>query len=80
MKDKWTMYFEIYQSPRAGALSGIMAGASALAPRQWRWRLRAGNNQIIASGEGYNNRADCQHAVDLLKQTTVVTPVHALAI
>ena len=35
---------------------------------QWRWRLIADNNRIIASsGEGYHNEADCRHAIDLVK-------------
>lgn len=35
---------------------------------QWRWRLRAGNNRIIAeSGESYWNEADCDHAINLVK-------------
>lgn len=34
----------------------------------WRWRLRAGNNRIIAnSGEGYFNKADCLAAINLVK-------------
>lgn len=34
----------------------------------WRWRLRAANNKIIAnSGEGYWNKADCIHAIGLVK-------------
>lgn len=36
---------------------------------EWRWRLRAGNNEIVASGEGYQNRADCVRAVNLLMDT-----------
>jgi uncharacterized protein YegP (UPF0339 family) len=35
---------------------------------QWRWRLRAGNNRIIAnSGESYWNKADCLSAIQLVK-------------
>src|SRR5919205_816059 len=35
---------------------------------EWRWNLRASNNQIIAdSGEGYHNRQDCLHAIELVK-------------
>jgi uncharacterized protein len=35
---------------------------------QWRWRLVAANNRIIAnSGEGYWNKADCLAAIDLVK-------------
>lgn len=44
--------------------------------RQWRWRLRAGNGKIIAhGGEGYANEADCMHAVTLVMETTLDTPV-----
>jgi len=35
---------------------------------EWRWNLRASNNRIIAdSGEGYQHRQDCLHAVELVK-------------
>jgi uncharacterized protein len=35
---------------------------------QWRWRLAAGNNRVIAdSGEAYHNKADCRAAIDLVK-------------
>ena len=37
---------------------------------EWRWRLRAANNKIIAvSGEGYVNKSDCRHAINLVKQS-----------
>lgn len=43
---------------------------------QWRWRLKASNGEIIASGEAYRNRQDCVDAVNLVmstnKQTTFV--------
>lgn len=43
---------------------------------QWRWRLVAGNNQIVAtSGEGYVNKADAVHGIDLVKGTSASTPV-----
>lgn len=35
---------------------------------EWRWRLRADNGEIIAdSAEGYVNKSDCKHGVDLVK-------------
>jgi uncharacterized protein YegP (UPF0339 family) len=35
---------------------------------QYRWRLVAANNRRIAdSGEGYNNKADCLAAINLVK-------------
>lgn len=37
-------------------------------PQEFRWRLRANNGEIIAdSGEGYNDRDDCEHGIDLVK-------------
>ena len=67
------MYFEIYKES-TGIGAGLLAGVKAPG-QQWRWRLRAGNNEIIANGEGYNNRQDCLHAVNLLKSTDATTPV-----
>jgi uncharacterized protein YegP (UPF0339 family) len=38
--------------------------------RQWRWTLYAANNRKIAnSGEGYNNKADCVAAINLVANT-----------
>lgn len=38
---------------------------------QWRWRLVAANQRIIAnSGEGYFNKADCIHAINLVAGST----------
>ena len=36
---------------------------------EWRWRLRSDNNvDIIAvPGEGYVNKSDCLHGIDLVK-------------
>ncbi|MCH7998059.1 MAG: DUF1508 domain-containing protein [Chloroflexi bacterium] len=35
---------------------------------EYRWRLRADNNKIIAdSAEGYKAKSDCKHAIDLVK-------------
>ena len=37
---------------------------------EWRWRLRAANHEIIAtSGEGYKNKADCLHGIELVKDS-----------
>jgi uncharacterized protein len=34
---------------------------------QWRWRFKANNHEIIASGESYYNKSDCLAAVGLVK-------------
>ena len=37
---------------------------------QWRWRLVAANSEIIAvASEGYWNKADCLHAIALVKSS-----------
>jgi uncharacterized protein YegP (UPF0339 family) len=36
----------------------------------WRWRLVAGNGRIIAdSGEGYRDKQDCLHGIELVKDS-----------
>jgi uncharacterized protein YegP (UPF0339 family) len=30
---------------------------------EYRWRLRAANGEIVASGEGYTSKANCQRAI-----------------
>ena len=45
------MYFTIYQDSK----------------KEWRWNLRAGNNEIIAQGEGYKNKKDCLNCIDLVR-------------
>ena len=37
---------------------------------EWRWRLKANNGEIIASGESYKNKQDCLHAIDLVKSSS----------
>ena len=53
------MYFQVYKDTA----------------NNWRWRLRAANNETIASGEGYVNKADCLHVISLVKQSHSA-PVH----
>lgn len=37
--------------------------------KEWRWRFKAKNGRIVAdSAEGYKNRDDCYHAIDLIRQ------------
>lgn len=50
------MLFEIYR--RVG-LRGV----------RWYWRLRAANHEIIASGEGYKHRDDCEDAISLVQSS-----------
>ena len=43
---------------------------------EWRWYLQAANGRKIAdSGEGYTNKADCQHGITLVKGSAMV-PVY----
>ena len=64
------MKFEIYKSSPS-----ISSLATQSLLQQWRWRLRASNGQIIASGESYHNRTDCIHAINLVQGTSINTPI-----
>lgn len=48
---------------------------------QYRWRLLAANNRVIAdSGESYWNKSDCLAAIALVKSTNALTPVVDLTV
>ncbi len=57
------MYFELYSDVRG----------------EWRWRLKSSNGNIIADGsEGYRNKSDAEHGINLVKGTTSSTPVREI--
>jgi uncharacterized protein YegP (UPF0339 family) len=50
----------------------------------FRWRFQSNSGKILAvSGEGYNNRANCEHAIILIKreapQATMTAAVIAMS-
>ena len=45
-------YFEVYQDRR----------------KQWRWRLKAANNRIIAHGEAHTRERDAWRAVKTVRE------------
>ena len=68
---------EFYEG-RAGEIAGELGDADTRrtfqvyedAGGEWRWRLVAGNDRIVAvSGEGYRDRRDCLHGIDLVKDS-----------
>lgn len=64
------MHFEIYPQ-NSGERTSLLMG------EQWRWRLKAANNKIIAtSGESYWNKQDCLHAIDLVVGASSSTPIN----
>lgn len=65
------MHFEYYRESK-----GLIDASRSSTQGRWRWRLVAGNNETVASGEGYHNKADCLHAIDLLKDTDQFTPTN----
>jgi len=66
---------EYYESEAAGACAALGEALGAAAfhvykdnAGEWRWNLKAANGRIIAdSGEGYKDRADCLHGIELVK-------------
>ncbi|MFD0965453.1 YegP family protein [Seminibacterium arietis] len=58
------MYFEIYKDAR----------------NEFRWRLKAGNHQIIATGgEGYSSKQACQKGIEAVKKITSDTEVREIS-
>ena len=46
----------------------------------YRWRLKATNGQVIAtSGQGYKDKRDCEHAIDVIKKGAEKAKVEAAA-
>ena len=44
---------------------------------EYRWRLQAQNNEIIAdSSEGYKNKSDCTHGIQLVKTLAPTVPIN----
>ena len=64
------MKFEIYNAKPENLLRTLLTDE-----QDWRWRLRANNGEIIASGEGYTTRQNCLHAIELVINTNHQTPV-----
>jgi uncharacterized protein YegP (UPF0339 family) len=69
----------------AGVVAGGLAVPSALASargaagatfeiyedarKEYRWRLKAANGQVIAtSGQGYKAKADCRHGIEVVQK------------
>lgn len=46
-----------------------------LSNRNWYWHLKSSNNLVIAQGEGYVNKADCLHVIDIIKGHAASAPV-----
>lgn len=43
---------------------------------EYRWRLKAANGAVIAtSGEGYKNKADCEHGIKLVQGSATANVV-----
>jgi uncharacterized protein YegP (UPF0339 family) len=46
---------------------------------EYRWRLRATNNKIIAdSSEGYKEKTNCEHGVNLVKKEAPIAVIQYL--
>ena len=66
------MRFEVYERERStiALLRGRLMGGG-----DWRWRLKGEDGAIIASGDGYPTRSDCERAVMMFKQHVAAAPI-----
>lgn len=44
--------------------------------KQWYFRVKARNGEIIASSEGYRNRQDCRQTAFLLRDGLAAATIH----
>ncbi len=72
------MYFEIYKEPEVSN-RGIL-GLGHADSKEWRWRLKGNNHEIVASGESYKSKDDCLHAINLLMGTNFSTKINDLSV
>ena len=70
------MYFEIYERERSVVAS--LRGSRLMGGGDWRWRLKRENDEVIASGDGYPTRSQCERAVMMLKQEIAAAPLNFL--
>ena len=54
---------------KTGAKRGLTFEVYRDAKKEFRWRLKAANGQTIGtSGQGYRDKGDCRHAIDLIQK------------
>jgi len=41
----------------------------------WRWRLRAANKEIIATSEGYKEKAGCEDGIASVKKSAPIAKI-----
>jgi uncharacterized protein YegP (UPF0339 family) len=70
------MHFEIYERERSVVAS--LRGSRLMAGGDWRWRLKRDDDQIVASGDGYPTRSECERAVMMMKQEVAAAPIRFL--
>jgi len=43
--------------------------------REWRWRLKGANNEIIATSEGYKEKAGCEDGIASVKKNAPIAKI-----
>jgi uncharacterized protein YegP (UPF0339 family) len=66
--------------PAAVLATGLRAGATFEiyqdSRKEYRWRLKAANGQVIAtSGQGYKAKADCRHGIEVIQKEAATAKI-----
>jgi uncharacterized protein YegP (UPF0339 family) len=69
----------------AGLASGLRAGATFEiyedSRKEYRWRLKAANGQVIAtSGQGYKSKPDCRHGIEIIQREAATAKVEEVPV
>lgn len=60
----------------ARGLAGLTFEMYQDARKEYRWRLKASNGQVIGtSGQGYKAKADCRHAIEVIQKEAAAAKV-----
>lgn len=75
--------FEVYRSDGvAEAASSVQSQSDfervRAMPQEWRWRLRAANGEIVASGEAYSSRRDAFRAAATVVDLAAEADIHTV--
>jgi uncharacterized protein YegP (UPF0339 family) len=54
----------------------IFARRSLLGGRQWYFRVKARNGEVVAQSEGYRRHVDCRHTAQLLREGMATATIH----
>ena len=72
-----TVYFSVRHPDSQAEKGGTMGKFEIFKDSQgeFRWRLRAANGEVIASGEGYTSKAGCLNGIESVRENAPIAEI-----